>query len=88
MPPAYGNNGFDLEVLRGQPHLDPPHYPHYQAHYEIENNNEMMFMEAASNMTGDSYHNPTASVTSVDFHMSHEMIGGQFEDHVHPQFTS
>ena len=85
MPPNYANNGFDLEVLRGQSHLEGHHYAHYQPHYEMENNNEMMFLEAQS---GDPLYHPTTSVTSMDFHMHHEVIGTQFDDHVHPQFTS
>ena len=99
--------GFDLEVLRGhhQSHLEAAaaahhHYaaagggPHYPGHYEMDNNNEMMFIEAAtatSVASGDSYHPSSALVTPMEFNMAtHEVMigGGQFEDHVHPHFTS
>ena len=100
--------GFDLEVLRGhhQSHLEAAaqaahhHYaanagPHYPGgHYEMDNNNEMMFIEAATATSatpaGDSYH-PSALVAPMEFNMAaHEAMigGGQFEDHVHPHFTS
>ena len=71
-----------------------PHYPGTAGHYEMDNNNEMMFIEAAtatSVASGDSYHPSSALVTPMEFNMAtHEVMigGGQFEDHVHPHFTS